>query len=192
MMNPLIRRLLLAGVLLVLALVTGWLLWPDPNVARARELQQQLFGAEARKLSPKHRQQKWREYREVTKQLSPAQQQQLSAEARKQKQRELARYFTLSPQEKTRFLDEQIRRQERMHQGRPVQGQQVGNRGPARGTARPGGSKGGTVQEKDQRRQRFLDGSSPAERAQLTQFFREMNARRAQLGLPGSGRGGPR
>src|SRR5262245_12910232 len=99
------KRRLLTACLLLLIVAVVWLFRPDPRVARAKSLRQELFGPAGKQLSAEQRQQKWREYREVTKGLTPAQRQQLSAEGRKQKQREVARYFRMPPREKAQFLD---------------------------------------------------------------------------------------
>jgi hypothetical protein len=98
-------RYTLAGLLLLLLLLLTWLAWPDPRLAKAAELQKELFGPAAKKLSDQERRLRWQEYREVTKGLSPARRRQLSSEGRREKQREIARYFGLPQAEKTRFLD---------------------------------------------------------------------------------------
>src|SRR5262245_63111073 len=106
-MSKKVRRLSLVALLLLIAGAI-WLFWPDPRVAKAMALQQELFGPAGKQLPSDQRQQRWREFREVTKGLSPAQRRQLGAEGRKQKQREIARYFRLSPRERTQYLDQQI------------------------------------------------------------------------------------
>ncbi len=192
-MNTKARRLLAAGLLLLLVAAV-WLFRPDPRVARAKALRQELFGPAGKQLSTEQRQQRWREYREVTKRLTPAQRQQLSAEGRKQKQREIARYFRLSPRERAQFLDQQIRREQQIRQqmqargGAPGGGGGPGGRGA--GASAPAGKR--TEQERDQRRQGFLDRSSPAERAMMGQYMKDLNQRRSQLNLPPRGFGPPR
>jgi hypothetical protein len=181
------RRYALAGLLLLLLLLLTWLAWPDPRLAKAAELRKELFGPAAKKLSDQERRQRWQEYREVTKGLSPAQRRQLSSEGRRERQREIARYFGLPQAEKTRFLDNEIRRQ----QARQGRSPNPGGLGQSRGAggARTKGGGSSSPQERDKRRQGFLDGSSPAERALMSRFSRDLNARRAQLGLQGRGGG---
>src|SRR5262249_14857354 len=184
-------------LLLLLAIV--WLSWPDRNLARAKDLQKQLFNPAARSMSAEQRRQKWQEFREAQRELSPAQQAQLFAESRETRRREMSRYFRLSPKEKTRYLDDMIKRSEQMRQSR----QAAGGRGPGGqgGTNRGGqganGQAGNSTAQgnrapansREERRQRFLDSSNPAERAMFTEFRKELSARRAQLGLPPSSRG---
>ncbi|MFO0846442.1 MAG: hypothetical protein U0797_29415 [Gemmataceae bacterium] len=185
------RRYLLGGLLVVLLLFLTWLAWPDPRMARAAELRQGLFGPAGKALSDQERRQRFQEYRELTKGLSPAQRRQLSSESRRDKQREIARYLALSQAEKTRYLDNEIRRQ----QARQSRGPAAGGGGqPKGGLAKGGQAKGGqgkggngSPQERDRRRQSFLDGSTAAERGLMTRFQRDLNARRAQLGLPPRG-----
>jgi hypothetical protein len=180
------RRILLALVLILVILLVGRWFWPDARAARAKQLQAELFSPEARNLSPEQRQARWREFREVTKALSPEQRRQLMAEGRKRKQAEIGRYFRMSPQEKTRYLDEQINRMERIRQnGKARAG------GPPGGARARGASSGSnrSPQQRDQRRQQFLDSSTAAERAQMNAFMRDLNARRTQRGLGSGGRG---
>jgi hypothetical protein len=179
-------RYALAGLLLLLLLLLTWLAWPDPRLAKAAELRKELFGPAAKKLSDQERRQRWQEYRDLTKGLSPTQRRQLSSEGRREKQREIARYFGLPQAEKTRFLDNEIRRQQARQGRSPNQG---GAQPKGAGGARTKGGGNSSPQERDKRRQGFLDGSSPAERALMSGFMRDLNARRAQLGLQGRGGG---
>jgi hypothetical protein len=172
-----IRRLLPAALLLLVGAI--WLFRPDPRVARAKALRSELFGAAGKQLPADQRRQKWQEYRAVTKGLTPAQRRALGGERRKQKQREIGRYFRMSPQEKARFLDAQIRREQQMRQSTQAGGGAAGWRGP--GGANPFGKR--SEQERDQRRQGFLDATTPAERAQMHEFMRDLSARRQQLGM---------
>ena len=108
--------------------------------------------------------------------LSPAQRRQLSSQGRREKQREVARFFGLPPAEKARYLDNVIRSQQSRQARAPGGGGQPKGGGQAKGgNASP--------QERDRRRQGFLDSSSPAERAMMSRFRNELNNRRAQLGL---------
>lgn len=209
-MNLLKKKSVLALAMLIVVVLLAWLFWPDRKLAQAKALQNELFSPEAKKLSPEQRREKWQEYRGLREKLTPEQKNALSADARKRRQEEMSRYFAMSPEEKTRHLDEQIRRMEKFRQamqGNGGPGKGGGNRGapgsPARGGNSPGGwgaangiapgqqaepGKGDrSVEARDRRRQEFLDSSTPAERAQFTQYRRDLNARRAQLGLPAMG-----
>src|SRR5262245_33170414 len=191
-MKTMTRKRWLAAVLLLLAGAgIVWACWPDGRLAKAKALQKELFGPGAKSLPPEQRKQKWQELRAVQKQLSPAQREELGAEMRKKRQAEMARYFKMSPKEKARHLDEIIKRQEQMKKSR--QGQAKAG---AKGSAPPGGPRpvfgsGGDRSPKgrDDRRQGFLDKSTPAERAQFTQFMKDLKDRRAKQGLPPLQRG---
>jgi hypothetical protein len=188
------RRWLLALLLLLLCGGACWCAWPDARLAQARRLQQELSDPASRNLPEEERREKWRALREASKQLSPAQRQKLRADSRKRRQAEMARYFRMSEEEKARYLDEQIARMEKMRQDRQARGaDQARGAGrsagqtPSAGDPAPSDSR--TVSTRDERRQDRLDATTPAERAQFTQYFHDLNERRAQLGLPASGRG---
>src|SRR5437660_6738886 len=117
-----------AGLLLLLLLLLGaWHFRPDPQVAKVKTMQQELVQS-GDKLGALERRQKWQEFRQEEEKLSPAQREQLRAEGRKRRQQELDRYFTLSPAEKRRVLDEQIDRMEAMRRQRQARG--APGRGP--------------------------------------------------------------
>lgn len=180
---------LLALALLVLL---AWLLWPDRKLAQAKALQRELTGPDSRSLSPEQRRDKWQQYRTLTEKFTPQQKDALSAEARKRESQELARYFALSPADKTRYLDDRIKGFEKMRQKMQEKAKQAGPKTPtAGGTGGPPGQSKGTptTASRDLGRQNRLDTSSPAERAMREQFRKDMAARRAQLGLPPTGRG---
>jgi hypothetical protein len=185
------KKILRLVALLFLALLGAfWLFRPDPRLAKAKALQAELFGPQGKQLSPDQRTAKMREFRETTKGLSSTQRRQLGAEGRKQKQREIARYFTLPPREKVQFLDQQIRREQQFRQQMQARGGGAPKGPPTKGAAPKG--KGGTEQERDQRRQVRLDSTSPSERALMNQYMKDLNSRRSQLGIPPRGGGGPR
>jgi hypothetical protein len=117
---------------------------------------------------------------------------------RKRRQAEMKRYFTMSQEDRNRYLDERINQMEQGRQARQGQGRGGPGGTGAGGTfgAAPGGGNGqeppGNNREaRDQRRMEMLDGTTPAERGEWTEFRKELNARRAQLGLPTGGGFGP-
>ena len=183
----------LSLLLLLLLIVLAWLLWPDRRLAQARSLQKELAGPQGRAMSAEQRREKWQQYRQLTKNLTPAQRNQLSAESRKRRQQEMARYFKMSPAEKTRYLDERIRAGEKMRQQNQARnGQNGGGNGPRGGSTNGGGPPGNRDRSpagRDQGRQDRLDNTSPAERAMFAQFMKDLNNRRTQLGMPQGGRG---
>ena len=179
-MNRKTRRVV-AALFLLLCLLALWLFGPDRKVARAKALRDELFSAAGKQLAPEQRKQRWDEYRTLTKGMTPAQRDSLSAEGRKRRQQEIGRYFRLSPRERTAYLDAQIRREQQMQQKMQARGGPPGKgRGPGGNSA---ASSKRSEQERDQSRQGRLDSSSPAERAQMAQFRKELATRRQQLGI---------
>jgi hypothetical protein len=184
----------------VLLLGAGGIVWavrPDPHLSRAQELQKELFGPEARGLSPEERKARFAEFREHVKQLNDDQKWELSAPMREKQKASMDRYFAMSSQEKTRYLDEMIDRSEKMRQKWQNKGGQAGRgKGSPPGQFMPtgnkaGGTKGGrpprSPEEINQRRKQFLDRTSPEDRARMDRFRKELADRRKQRGLP-SGR----
>jgi hypothetical protein len=162
------KRWLLAAALLLLLLAGGlgaWYFWPDPQLAKVKEMRQELLGDTARKLSPGDRRQKWEEFRKEEEKLTPAQRQGLREDARKQRKKEVEHYFTLSRPDKIKWLDQQIDRMEARRRewqaggglngpgwgGGPAGGRGIGPGSPARGG--PGGTQGGAA---------FANGTGPA------------------------------
>jgi hypothetical protein len=182
------RRTVLAVSLLVLlgGGAAAWRLRPDPHLAAAKGLRQELFSEAGRQLPPQERRQKFEQLRAEVGALSPEQRRGLRSEGMSQRREEMHRYFKMSPDEKTRFLDELIARQEKRRQ----EWQAAGGApfvGP--GGNRPGGPNGGgTAQDRDKRRQDFLDSAPAAGRNEMTAFRNDLNARRQQLGLQPAGR----
>lgn len=177
------------AVLAVLAILLVWLLWPDRKLAQARALRTEMSSEAAKAWTPEQKREKWEQMRTIQKSLSSSQREALSADSRKRRTAELARYAKMTPAEKTRHLDEQINR---MEQARKQKGASPGKGTFAVSTGgQPKTGSKSTPQGRDQNRQRFLDSSSPAERALFNQYRRDMDARRAQRGLGPMG-GGPR
>lgn len=190
-----------------------WAVRPNPHMARAKALQQELFTAGAKALSPDERKAKFVEFRNEMKQLSDDQKWELGAPMREKQKAEMNRYFAMSAKEKVQFLDERIDRMERMRKSWEKTGGKGGNGG---GPFGPGGPPRGTVgavsggatgqgnragaagappgrsppspADREQRRKQLLDRTTPEDRAQMDQFRRDLNARRAQRGLPVTGR----
>lgn len=185
------RRWLSVAALAALLTFLAWLLWPSGKLDAARSLQRELFGPNGQGLSPEQRSEKMKALREATKGLSAEQRNQLRAEGRKKQMERVAKYFKLSGKERTRQLDEDIRRMEKARQ--QMMQRQGGAGGKTGGQSRgqgQGGS-GPSPGDRDRRRQDRLDSSTGAERAMMSQYFRDLNARRQQLGLPTGGGGGP-
>lgn len=188
------------GIVLVLLV---WLLWPNRNLARVRALQGELFGDAGKALSPEQRQAKFSVLREATRTLSPAQRDELARDGMRRQSDQMARYVKMTPQEKRRYLDDQINRQEEMRRRMQQQPAANGNRPPgapggpgmASGPGGPGGRGNRpppTAEEKEKRRKQMLDRTTPELRENTDQFRRDMEARRQQRGLPPTPPGGGR
>jgi uncharacterized membrane protein YgcG len=211
--KPRRRRWLLALLLLLLCGATygGYRLFrTDPAVKRVRELRKEL--AAGANLPPEQRREKSRQLREALEKLPPdkreAMRREMAEDGRKRFEAQLKTYAKLSPAEKTRYLDEQIDRFEQFRsQRQQQQGQSggAGNAGGGSGTGgggafgfgpRGGGGPNGNAQggpgnsqrspeERERRRKQMLDDTTPEFRALRDQFFKDMQARRQQRGLPG-------
>jgi hypothetical protein len=171
----------LAAVLIAVAL---WRLRPDPQLARVKAMQQELARA-ADSADAAERRRRWEEFNREQQKLSPSQRKEVFGEFRKQRQAEIDRYFKMSKADKTRWLDRQIDREEQLRRSRQA------NRPPGSPPRPPGpGGQGGpgrgnlSAEDRENRRKRRLDASTPEERAQHDQLRKDLAARRAQRGLP--------
>jgi hypothetical protein len=191
----------------------AWAVRPDPHLARAKELQKEMFSPEAKNLPPEQRKAQFAEYREQVKHLNADQKWELSAPMREKQKAEIDRYFAMSPKEKTKYLDERIDRSEKMRKEREQKAAQGKGGGPpgavgfgagANGNApgavgfgagangnspgAPGGPRGNrpppSAEEIEKRRKQALERTTPEERAKMDQFRKDMNDRRRQRGLP--------
>jgi hypothetical protein len=174
--------LLMGGAYLGYRAVRG-----DPNLKKVRALQKELFTADATKLAAEQRSDKFRQLREATDKLSPDQRKQLASEGQKRFEDELDRYRKMSPEEKRKYLDERIDRMERARRNaaqRATQPSSVSAAAPVRPGGPPGGWQNLSAEERERRRKQRLDSSTPEFRAKMDQFFRDLQARRQQRGLP--------
>ncbi|MBX9628427.1 MAG: hypothetical protein K2X82_31815 [Gemmataceae bacterium] len=193
------RRWLVVLALLLAAGLTAGALRRDPHLARVKALQKELFTPEAKNLPAADRKAKFEELRTEMKQLTDDQKWDLAAPMREKQKAEMDRYFALSPNEKTAYLDRRLDREEQFRKeiakkggpgGRPPGGGGGGGGfgGPPGGGAGNGSGKAAPSPEQaDQRRRQMLDRTTPEERAQRDAFRKDMDARRRQRGLP-SGR----
>jgi hypothetical protein len=182
------RWLLAVAVLLLLAGGLGaWYFWPDGQLARVKELRQELLSDTSRKLPADQRRQKWQEFRKEEEKLSPGQRKSLWEEMRQRRKKDVEHYFTLTKAEKTRWLDEQIdRREARRREWQAAGGNGAGGGGPGGGQGGgPGGGANVSPEEREKRRKQMLDSTTPEERAQFDQLRKDLAARRSQRGLPG-------
>jgi len=151
---------------------------PDPNLRKVKQLREQF--AQNKTLTPEQR----GEMRDAMARLSTGQREALAAEGRQRFEDQLRHYSQMTPAEKARHLDEQIKRGERMRQ-------QLGQRPQTPGGGGPGPRGGNqSPDEREKRRKERLNQTTPEFRALMDQYRKDMAARRQQLGLPATG--GPR
>jgi hypothetical protein len=200
------KGLVVLALLLLLLSAAGLLarLRADRQLARVKDLRNQLAGPAGRQLTREQRREGWQRLRKEVQRLSPAQRRMLFDERRKQQRERLAKFFKLSPEERLAELDRRIDRMEAMRQqwearraardsGRSPDG--AGNGSGAGGTSTgtatngPGGpppwrGRPRSDEERNQRRKEWLARTTPEERAQRAEYFKLLAQRREQRGLP--------
>jgi hypothetical protein len=139
-------------------------------------------------------------FRKEQEKLSPEERREIWADVRKEREKELERYHKMSKEEKTAYLDQRLDQMEAMRAA--WQNSNGGNgpgRGPGLGNERRAGngtsSQAGpspenrnlSAEDRERRRKAMLDATTPEERALRDQFFKDLQARRVQRGLPGPG-----
>jgi hypothetical protein len=182
------------GAALVLLIVGGSAAWyrlRETRLNAIRELRKEIFSGQ---LSADERRKKLERLRAEENTLSSADRQKLRSEGMRRRTAELNRYFGLSKAAKTSVLDEFIAREERRRKewragagpGDPAVG------GPPFGGPRSNATTAATnfasASERDKRREDFLDSMSATQRAEWTEFRKDLTVRRQQLGLPPIGR----
>jgi hypothetical protein len=179
------RTVLIVGLLILLAGTLGayWYLRPDPQLAKVREMGEQMRSEETRKMSREQRRELFGRFRKEMEKLSIEQRRQLFAERRNPFQERLDKFFQSSRQEQQAMLDQTIRREEQFRAN-------LANNGPPRGAGLGGNS---TPEDREKRRQQWLSMTTPLQRAQMAEFRQQLQQRRQQLGLgpsPWGGRSG--
>jgi len=182
------RAVIGGGALLLLALLTWvvWSLWPDSQLAKVQELRQQLSRENLRNLSPEERREKFKELRAEMDKLSPDQKRSLFEERRQAQRERMNKFFQMSKAEQTAELDKMIKRMQDANKRRQADQANNGQNGNQAAGPRPwGGGRSNDPEERQRRRQSFLDNTTPEDRAQMALFRQMLNSRRQQLGLPG-------
>ena len=165
---------LLASLLTVLLVLH--FLRPDPQLVRVLELRRQLAD---RGLTPEQRREVGRQLGQEVRQLSAEQRRELAKDRSRGFREQMDRFFKLSRREQVAFLDQQIDRTETQRRQQPTAAAAPGN---------AGGQRSLSTEDRERRRKERLDQSTPEERAQRAEFFRQLNDRRQQRGLPPFGR----
>jgi hypothetical protein len=148
------------------------------HLAQVQELRQQLAGEAGRKLSADQRRELRRRFGEELKQLSPDQRRDLTKDRRDAMRDKLRKFFQLSKMDRTAALDSAI---DRMEKGRKQR--DSGTVGAATGPGPKGGWGSRSPQERERLRKLWLDATTPEERAQRAEYFRQLSQRRQQRGL---------
>jgi hypothetical protein len=175
------RRWVRRGAVLLLLLFLMFGLYrairPDPNLRKIKQLREEF--AKTKALTPDQR----REMRDAMAKLSATQREALAAEGRQRFEDQLRRYSQMTPADKVRHLDDQIKRGEQMRQQFAQRPQTPGGFGDGpRGPSQ-------SPEERERRRRERLNQTTPEFRALMDQYRKDMAARRQQLGLPVMGGG---
>jgi hypothetical protein len=184
-------------VLLVVGIVWAFHGRADAQAEKVREMGKEAFDG------PRDSE-KFGQFREAMDGLSREQRREVMGSLFEEREnRRIAKFFALPPTERTTFLDEQIREEEKRRQewtARRNQGDQSQGgpgaqpQGPpgARPNANggPQGRQPRTLDDRLQRRNKRLDRTTPEQRSQRTAFRAAMDKRRKELGLPAHPRRG--
>jgi len=174
---------ILAAVFLLVA-AGAWAFYPstDPGLARIDELRTQIENApegQRRELYGKMRE----EYRNLSPEAQDAMRDEWRRRGEERENKRLVEFFALSPKEQIAKLDEDIKedeeRRKRWEKARAERGDSGrGNRGDG-GRRGSGRSSNG---DPNARAKRYLDNSSPAQRAMRTEYARMRAERSERLG----------
>ena len=204
------NRAILVAVVLLLTCTTALGVWSlcrtDPNLKKVQQLQARLADP---KLSTQERASRMVELGKAMEPLTRAQREQARRSRGEQMRREWGRraaiYAALPPDKKEAFLDQQLAEMQRMMAAMRAAAQQAGQQanagnpqggGQGRGPNQPNANRGNQGRVAGQGRmdgaKRFLDSSTPAERAQGQIYMQALQQRAAQNGtpMPFGGRGG--
>ncbi|MBI3407705.1 MAG: hypothetical protein HY040_05030 [Planctomycetes bacterium] len=159
----------------------------DPRLAEIRQQREELMTKMQEISDPEEQKRLWGEFRESMKDLTPEQRRALGADAKKRRDEEDKRYYTLSNEDKTKWLDRQIDRMEEMKKrwdsttDKKKGGGNPGGSGP--GQSGKGNWSNLSNEEKELRRKQNIDKTTPEERARRDQIRKDLAARREQRGL---------
>jgi hypothetical protein len=159
----------------------------NARVERLRRMRDEVFSPAALQASPQERREKMDAFRKEQEKLSPEERKEVWADLRKEREKELERYHKMSKEEKDAYLDERI---DQMEARRAAwQNSNGAGRGAERTGASPenrGARSNLSAEDRERRRKDMLDSTTPEQRALRDQFFKDLQARRVQRGLPGS------
>jgi hypothetical protein len=188
----------LSIVFLLLLTGVGLRFLGNPRVARLKKMREEAFSRAALDLSSAERREKMEVFRKEQEKLSPEERKAVWDDVNKKREKELEDYAQLSKEEKNKFLDDRIDQMEARRASWQRQNGGNGAGGPWPPAGAPTENRGGganlSQDEREHRRKEWLDSTTPEQRALRDQFFKDLQARRAQRGLPNSpwGPGGGR
>lgn len=182
------RNVILACCVLLLLVGIGWAVVhfrTDPQLVKVEQLAAELTAVSDDEIPPEQRRARWEQFREAVELLPEGQReaarQRVFDGFQERQRKEIATFFTLSPGEQTAFLDKQIDRSEQ----RRREWQSRGDRSTSPRTGGNGNDRrNSTAEDRNQRRKRRLDNTTPETRAQFDEYRRRMDGRRRERGLP--------
>ncbi|NQW47549.1 MAG: hypothetical protein HQ464_07275 [Planctomycetes bacterium] len=204
------RMMLVLGLALALALLTGWAIWrfggrsEDPRITEIRTLQREL----AAKYPPEQAisgpvdavarvaaiGQVMAKVQQLPPELRPQAMRVGQDTFRKIMEGKVSTYFSLPAEKRQDFLDQEIRQMEFMRKAFEA-GQTVaaffgggksagGKRGEGVGPRPPFGPPGGSEGDRNRFRKQIIDSTTPEQRARFVEYIGAIERRRGQLGLP--------
>lgn len=186
------KNVLLVALLVVIAAGLAWAFLPagpDPQVAKVAELQEKLFNQNPQ-IPREGRRQAFDELRQEMDKLTPEQRDTLMRDHpppfMREMQRNIVAFFDLPEDKRKAELDKQIddmeKRRKQWEKGRGERGKGGGGRPPGG----PGGFGGRNMDpsKQNEMRKKMLDNTSPQQRAMFGEYFRELQERRKERGLP--------
>src|SRR5262249_42706639 len=171
------RTVFLAMLLLAALSVGFWLCRPDPKRVATQRLEHHLASEEARRLPPAEQLALRSQLRSELQQLSPRQRRLLRDERRRLLVKRIARFRALSRAEQIAFLDREIDRLIALRRQAAAAGEPAGTAG--RGTS-------GNADDRERALKQRLDTTTPAERAMLGDYGKQILDRARMRGVLGA------
>jgi hypothetical protein len=182
------RNVLLTALLVAIAGALAWAFLPagpDPQVAKVVELQKKLFNEDS-PVPREERRKAFGELRQEMEKLTPQQRDQLMRDNpppfMRRMQENIVAYFDLPEDQRTAALDKQIDDMEKQRKEWAKRRAERG--GGARGDRPRGFGRNMDPSQQNQMRKRMLDNTSPQQRAMFGEYFKQLQQRRKERGLP--------
>jgi len=189
------KRKIAIGVALVLLAAIAWAIWPqgeNPQVAKVRAMQQELFAdgpGRDSTVPSEERRKAFGEFRQEMEKLTPDERDKLMRDnpppfVRRMK-KDISEFFELPLEKRKEALDRHIDNFEKMRRGMEQRFAQSGGRpGGGFGPGGGGGRSGMNPAGRANMAKRMLDNTTPQDRAERSEFMRQMQDRRRERGLP--------